>query len=119
MKNGRPRMVDMLYFVIMCIVAFSCLFAVVKTGLLIFDKEEKTKADEYDLKRYPEDEEKTLSEDFFFKYKIVVPDEKTKKELMTAFKHIHDSSIDTDYVMVNQLCHEYLECRNIVVESDV
>ena len=68
------------------------------------------------MKRYPE-EEQDFSEDFFFKYKIVVPDEETKQEMMEAFRHIHGSSIDTDNVLVNQLAHEYLEGGNIVVEE--
>jgi hypothetical protein len=41
------------------------------------------------------------------KYKIVVPTEKDRLELMDAFEHFHDSEIDTDYVTVNQLAHEY------------
>ncbi len=43
------------------------------------------------------------------KYKIIVPTEEDKKELMLAFEHIHYSNIDTDYVVVNQLAHEYLD----------
>jgi hypothetical protein len=42
------------------------------------------------------------------KYKIIVPSEEDKKELEMAFEHIHYSDIDTEYVTVNQLAHEYL-----------
>ncbi len=65
-------------------------------------------------KEYPKGK---LPKDFkFWEYKIVVPNEETKQEMIKAFEHIHYSDIDTDYVMVNQLCHEYLEGINIVVE---
>lgn len=42
------------------------------------------------------------------KYKIIVPTEKDKKELEAAFEHIHYSDINTDFITVNQLSHEYL-----------
>lgn len=42
------------------------------------------------------------------KYVIVVPTVEDKLELEMAFKHIHDSGIDCDYIAVNQLAHEYL-----------
>jgi len=42
------------------------------------------------------------------KYKIVVPTQKDREELMEAFKHFHDSDIDTENISVNQLAHEYL-----------
>jgi len=41
-------------------------------------------------------------------YKIIVPTERDKKELEAAFEHIHYSDINTEYVAVNQLVHEYL-----------
>jgi lipoate synthase len=42
------------------------------------------------------------------KYKIVVPTEEDKKEVQSALEHCHDSrDIDTDFVTVNQLVHEY------------
>jgi len=43
------------------------------------------------------------------RYKIVVPTKKDKLELMSAFEHIHHSDIDTDFITVNQLAHEYLK----------
>jgi hypothetical protein len=42
------------------------------------------------------------------KYKIIVPTEEDKKELEQAFKHFHDSDCDPNYVVINQLIHEYL-----------
>lgn len=60
------------------------------------------------------------------KYKIIVPTEKDKKDLMEAFEHIHYSDIDTDYITVNQLAHEYLNeevaegtSNNIIVDSEL
>jgi hypothetical protein len=62
------------------------------------------------------------------KYKIVVPTEEDKKELEEAFRHFHDSDIDTNFVTVNQLAHEYLTPEvtgdkdtknNIVVDDDL
>ena len=43
------------------------------------------------------------------RYKIVVPTEGDRQELMEAFEHMHYSDIDTDFVAVNQLAHEYLD----------
>ncbi len=50
------------------------------------------------------------------KYKIIVPTQKDKSELIQAFKHFHDSEIDTEYIVVNQLAHEYIEGSNIIVD---
>ena len=61
-------------------------------------------------------------------YKIVVPTEKDKKELESAFEHIHYSDINTNYVAVNQLAHEYLTPErtgdnrtknNIIIDKDL
>ncbi len=52
------------------------------------------------------------------KFKIVVPTDKDKEELMEAFKHFHDSDIDTNYITVNQLSHEYLYGTNIIVDKE-
>ena len=41
-------------------------------------------------------------------FKIVVPSEQDKNDLLEAFEHVHDSDIDTDFVPVNQLAHIYL-----------
>lgn len=60
------------------------------------------------------------------RYKIIVPSEKDRNDLIDAFKHIHDSHIDTDFVTVNQLAHEYLNdeiaegtSNNIIVDSEL
>lgn len=49
-----------------------------------------------------------LSEVKWTRYKIIVPTEKDKKELEEAFEHFHYSDIDSDFIAVNQLIHEYL-----------
>lgn len=44
----------------------------------------------------------------FVKFKIVVPTEQDKKELQAALEYMHDlREIDTDFIAVNQLVHEY------------
>jgi len=60
------------------------------------------------------------------KYKIVVPTEMDKKALEEAFEHIHYADIDTGFIAVNQLAHEYLnESRepgtrnNIIVDNEL
>ncbi len=60
------------------------------------------------------------------KFKIIVPTEKDRKELMEAFEYFHNSDIDTDYITVNQLAHEYLDNtrvkgakNNIIVNKEL
>jgi hypothetical protein len=53
------------------------------------------------------------------KFKIVVPREEDKLELIEAFSHIHYSDINTDFITVNQLAHEYLEGSNIIVDESL
>lgn len=60
------------------------------------------------------------------KYKIVVPTEKDRQELMEAFEIFHYSDIDTNFVTVNQLAHEYLDdsrekgaYNNIIVNEKI
>jgi len=43
----------------------------------------------------------------FTDFRIVVPSEQDKQDLLEAFEHIHDSEIDTNFVPVNQLAHVY------------
>lgn len=50
-------------------------------------------------------------------FKIIVPTKQDKKELMDAFKHIHYSDINTDFIPVNQLAHEYIEGSDIIVDK--
>ena len=61
------------------------------------------------------------------RYKIIVPTEEDRNELMEAFKHFHYSDIDTENITVNQLAHEYLDSKitgnpetknNIVVDPE-
>jgi light-regulated signal transduction histidine kinase (bacteriophytochrome) len=67
---------------------------------------------------YPENEKP------WTKYKIVVPTEEDRQELMKGFEHIHYSDVDTENIVVNQLIHEYLDeermdgaKNNIIVDS--
>lgn len=61
------------------------------------------------------------------KYKIVVPTKEDAQEVMDALEHIHDSDIDTGFVTVCQLAHEYLTperepgCthNNIIVDKEL
>ena len=73
-------------------------------------------------------EEETLDGVIWTKYKIIVPTERDRKELMDAFEHIHDSDINNDFVVINQLMHEYMtpersgnpkSINNIVVNKDL
>ncbi len=59
------------------------------------------------MKRYQEYEYEKWP---WTKYKIIVPTEEDRKELMEAFEHFHNGSdTDTDNIVVNQLIHEYLD----------
>lgn len=44
----------------------------------------------------------------YTKFKIVVPTEEDKQELVEAFRHLHYTNCDTELVTVNQLVHAYL-----------
>ena len=69
------------------------------------------------LKRYDDFEEGDFSHNT--KYRIIVPTEKDKEELMEAFEIIHYSEIDTDIIAINQLVHEYHERNSIIVDEDL
>ena len=65
------------------------------------------------MKKHEEDANTQPSTSF----KIVVPDKADKKELLEAFKYIHDEgNLDSDFIVVNQLMHEYLRGDNIIVD---
>ena len=73
------------------------------------------------MKKYSDYPENNWS---FTKYKIVVPTEEDRQELMKGFEHIHYSDVDTENIVVNQLIHEYLDeermegaKNNIIVDS--
>ena len=74
------------------------------------------------MKRY---EDYKNGESSWTKYKIIVPTEEDRQELMEAFEHIHYSDIDTENIVVNQLAHEYRDekvggegaCNNIIVDA--
>jgi len=73
---------------------------------------------------YQKDKNKILTKEElsnieWIKYKIVVPTEEDKEELMLAIEDIHHCNIDTDIIGVNQLAHEYLKGTNIVVDKDL
>lgn len=87
------------------------------------------------MKKYSDYQEDKSKEDLskkewdkvkWTKYKIVVPTDEDRKELMEAFRHIHDSDVDVDNIVVNQLIHEYLDeeeiegaKNNIVVDKQL
>ncbi len=57
------------------------------------------------MKRYKETKETK-----FFNFIITVPRQKDKDELIKAFSYIHNlKKLDTDYIIVNQLAHLYLD----------
>jgi hypothetical protein len=41
------------------------------------------------------------------KFKIIVPTSKDAEELRNALHYLHDGDIDTNFVTVNQLVHQY------------
>lgn len=61
----------------------------------------------------------------FTKFKIVVPTKKDKKQLQAAFEYLHNQrTIDTDFIAVNQVVHEYdygEPCKpdNIIVDKNL
>lgn len=48
-------------------------------------------------------------------YRIIVPTEEEKQELLEASEHIHDSDIDTDYIYVNSIAHIYYNPNYYVI----
>jgi len=56
-------------------------------------------------------------------FKIIVPTNEDKEEMMEAFYHIHNSDIDTDYIAVNQIAHQYLSeedgGNNIIIDKEL
>jgi methionine synthase II (cobalamin-independent) len=76
-------------------------------------KEARTnrRGEKVNMKRYEDFEDKKgeyVSKDVkWTKFKIVVPTEEDRQEIMEACQHLHDADIDTEYVTVNQLVHEY------------
>ncbi len=65
-----------------------------------------------EMHRYPEDEDLTQEQwnDLpWTKFKVVCATEEDKKQLLLAFRHIHDADIDTGFICVNQLAHLYLD----------
>ena len=55
-----------------------------------------------------------LSQIKWTKYKIIVPTEDDKNEIIEAIEHIHHT--DTVFITVNQLSHEYLELSHEYLE---
>lgn len=80
------------------------------------------------LKRYSDFKEDPKREDLtqreidkikWTKFKIVVPTEEDKNEIMEALKHFHDNQFDSDYITANQLAHEYLNGSSILVDKEL
>lgn len=72
-------------------------------------------------------DDKEIKDVKWVKYKIVVPTEEDRQELMEAFEHIHYADVDSNFVPVNQLIHEYMTPErsgnpetknNIIVDAD-
>lgn len=72
-------------------------------------KRTKSRSDEDELSK---DE---LSKIRWTRFKIIVETEEDRQEIMEAFCHFHYADIDTDFITVNQLAHQYLEPNNIIV----
>ena len=54
------------------------------------------------------DKDKKWKKVKWIKFKIIVPTEEDKRQIMAAMEYFHDMrEIDTDFIPVNQLVHEY------------
>ena len=52
------------------------------------------------------------------RFKIIVPREYDKEQLLKAFEYIHDiRTLDTDYIAVNTVAHIYCEPNIIIVDE--
>lgn len=78
------------------------------------------------MKRYEDYKEDKSKEDLtkeelnnipWTRFKIIVPTQEEKDEIIEAIEHLHYADIDTDFITVNQLVHEYLEGTNIIVDE--
>jgi len=70
------------------------------------------------MKKYT-DYKEDCSDVKWTKFKIVVPTQEDRQEVMEAMSHIHDADIDTDFVTVNQLCHEYRPLNHLWEDGTV
>lgn len=66
------------------------------------------------MKKYPE-EEVDAKDIPWTKFKIIVPTQEDKQELMDSFEHFHDEGYDPELITPNQLAHEYINGSNIEV----
>lgn len=95
----------------------------IKLAQYVSDKylDSKMSKRKYKLKRYNDyclngDNNLDLK---FFEYTIVVPTKQDKKELLEASQYLHDlRCIDTEYIVINQLVHEY-EHKTLNVHSNI
>ena len=71
------------------------------------------------MHKYSDYDDDHLPNWIWTKFKIVVPTEQDRKYLMEAFEHIHYSDIDTEFVTVNQLAHQYLDDNFIIINEDL
>ena len=53
------------------------------------------------------------------KYKIIVPTEEDKQEIMSAMQTFHDEGYDPELITCNQMAHEYVEGHNIIVDKEL
>lgn len=66
------------------------------------------------MKKYSDYKENSHHEPDFpwVKFKIIAETKEDKQELLQAFKHLHDSNINTNFIAVNQLVHLYCDHPN-------
>lgn len=68
------------------------------------------------MNRYDASKGNGLEDQKWGNFKIIVPTEEDKKQLLLASEYIHNlSDIDSDYMMVNALMHLYLNPELIEV----
>jgi hypothetical protein len=77
---------------------------------------------------WKDDESVPMDKKKWVDFRVVVPDEATKKQLLAAFEFIHDNNsvMDNDFTAVNSIAHSYLTperekdcpCR-VIVDADL
>lgn len=53
------------------------------------------------------------------KFKIIVPTEQDKQEIVDAFKHFHDEGYDSELITCNQLAHMYQNPDSVLVDESL
>ncbi len=76
--------------------------------------------EDYGYRKFPDNIKRVK----FTKFKIVVPTKKDKEQLQAAFEYLHNRDIDTDFIAVNQVVHEYdygepSKPDNIIIDKNI